>query len=53
MYESTLVKDDTIVVDSFDFEYDFVNIVESHSIKFWILLNVVFVICKHDRCSCL
>ncbi len=40
---STLVKDDTNDDGSFDFDFecDFVDIVELHSIMFWTLLDVV------------
>ncbi len=43
---STQVKDDTIADVSFDsdFEWNFVDIIELHSIMFWTLLDVVLVI---------
>ncbi len=45
------VEDGTIVVDSVYLEFD--AIVELHSIMFQTLLDVNFVKCEDDRCSCL
>ncbi len=45
------VDNDTIVVDQYDLDFD--DIVELHSIMFWTLLDFVLVKLKDDRCSCL
>ncbi len=52
---STLVEDDTIVDDSFDsdFDWDFVDMVELHSIICWTLFDLVLVLYEDDRFSCL
>ncbi len=51
--KSTLFKNDTIVDDSFDFDFecDFVDIIELHSIMSWTSFTAVPVLYADDRCS--
>ncbi len=50
--ESTYDEVDIIVVDSFDFDFDFVDIVELHSTMCWQLITCLAV-CDDARCACL
>ncbi len=50
--ESTYDEDDMIVVHSFDFDCDLVDIVELHSTMCWQLITC-FVVCDDARCACL
>ncbi len=51
--ESTYDEVDMIVVHSFDFDCDFVDVVELHSIISWTSFTAAPVLYADDRCSCL